>query len=142
MVTAYFDNSAKNKFNPDPTKDVRYGEPTYDEMMLGFLDFVTELPPVAQVDPQVLERYTGKYEVRPNVFATIARAGNGLVLTIPLQAKMEFLPQSETVFFLKNSDTDLSFIKNEKGEVVEAVLEGSRSFRAKKVNDETAGVGK
>ena len=142
MVTAYFDNSAKNKFNPDPTKDVRYGEPTYDEMMLGFLDFVAETPPVAQVDPQVLETYTGKYEVRPNVFATIARNGNSLVVLIPLQPKMEFLPQSESIFFLKNSDSDLSFIKNEKGEVVEAVFEGSRNFRAKKVKDETASVGK
>ncbi|HEX2489468.1 MAG TPA: cytochrome c, partial [Blastocatellia bacterium] len=37
-VTAYFDNSAKNKFNPDPTQSVRYGEPTYDEMMMGFVE--------------------------------------------------------------------------------------------------------
>jgi hypothetical protein len=27
-VTGYFDNSAKNKLNPDPTKAVRHGEPT------------------------------------------------------------------------------------------------------------------
>ena len=39
MVTGYFDNSTKNKFNPDPTKIVRYGEPTYDEMMIGWMDF-------------------------------------------------------------------------------------------------------
>ncbi|HKQ78480.1 MAG TPA: cytochrome c, partial [Blastocatellia bacterium] len=38
MVTGYFDNSPKNKFNPDPTKEVRHGEPTYDEMMMGFID--------------------------------------------------------------------------------------------------------
>jgi hypothetical protein len=36
QVTGYFDNSAKNKFNPDPAKAVRQGEPTYDEMMMGF----------------------------------------------------------------------------------------------------------
>ncbi|MEW6128649.1 MAG: cytochrome c [Acidobacteriota bacterium] len=42
MVTGYFDNSAKNKFNPDPTKVVRYGEPTYDEMMIGWMDYTVD----------------------------------------------------------------------------------------------------
>src|SRR5262249_50167470 len=130
MVTAYFDNSTKNKFNPDPTKDVRYGEPTYDEMMLGFLDFVTEFPTVAEVDPKVLASYTGKYEVRPNVFATVTRQGNSLSVQIPFQPKMEFLPMSAEKFFLKTSDIDLTFVKNDKGEVTEAVLEGAMNARA------------
>ncbi len=38
-VVAHFDNSAKNKYNPDPTKAVRFGDPTYDEMMIGFVDY-------------------------------------------------------------------------------------------------------
>ncbi len=42
MVTGYFDNSAKNKYNPDPTKAVRYGEPTYDEMMIGWMDYTVD----------------------------------------------------------------------------------------------------
>ncbi len=138
IVTAYFDNSAKNKFNPDPTKDVRYGEPTYDEMMLGFIDYVTEMPPVAQVDPKILDTYTGRYEMMPNVFATVTREGNSLVVQIPMQGKMEFLPQSDSRFFLKNSDVDLVIVKNDKGEVVEAVIEGGRTTRAKKVRDVAA----
>ena len=36
--TAYYDNSVKNKFNPDPTKEVRFGEQTWEEMMFGFFD--------------------------------------------------------------------------------------------------------
>ena len=42
MVTSYFDNSAKNKYNPDPTQVVRFGEPTYDEMMIGFIDYTVD----------------------------------------------------------------------------------------------------
>lgn len=42
MVTGVFDNSTKNKYNPDPTKAVRYGEPTYDEMMIGWMDYTTD----------------------------------------------------------------------------------------------------
>ncbi|MBO0722225.1 MAG: DUF3471 domain-containing protein, partial [Blastocatellia bacterium] len=138
MVTAYFDNSEKNKFNPDPTKEVRYGEPTYDEMMLGFMDFVVETPAVTQVDEKILERYTGKYEVGPNIFATVTREGNGLVVQIPLQSKMVFLPQSETKFFMKGSDVDLTFILDDKGEVTEAVLEGGRTTHAKRVRETAA----
>jgi mono/diheme cytochrome c family protein len=141
MVTAYFDNSAKNKFNPDPSKDVRYGEPTYDEMMLGFMDFVTEMPPLAQLDSKILDSYTGRYQVMPNVMATVTRDGNSLIVQIPMQPKLVFLPTSETRFFLKNGDTDLVIVKNDKGEVVEAVIEGSRTTRAKKVKEDTASTG-
>ena len=38
-VTMWYDNSADNPANPDPTIAVRYGEPTTDEMMNGFLNF-------------------------------------------------------------------------------------------------------
>lgn len=36
-VTAQFDNSAFNPFNPDPSRAVGYGDQTYDEMMFGFV---------------------------------------------------------------------------------------------------------
>ena len=35
---AHFDNSANNKYNPDPSKEVRFGEQTWEEMMFGFFD--------------------------------------------------------------------------------------------------------
>ncbi|MDP8980430.1 MAG: cytochrome c [Acidobacteriota bacterium] len=35
---AHYDNSANNRYNPDPTKDVRFGEQTWEEMMFGFFD--------------------------------------------------------------------------------------------------------
>ena len=43
IVTAHFDNSARNKYNPDPTKAVRWGDPTDDEMMIGWLDYVVPI---------------------------------------------------------------------------------------------------
>jgi len=36
--TAHFDNSPNNKFNPDPTKEVHFGEQSWEEMMIGFFD--------------------------------------------------------------------------------------------------------
>jgi len=38
--TAHFDNSANNPNNPDPQKTVRWGEQTWEEMMIGFVDYV------------------------------------------------------------------------------------------------------
>ncbi len=40
VVTAHYDNSKRNPFNPDPTAAVRWGDPTTDEMMIGGLDFI------------------------------------------------------------------------------------------------------
>ncbi len=37
--TAYFDNSDKNWNNPDPTKTVYWGDQTWEEMMIGFVDY-------------------------------------------------------------------------------------------------------
>jgi hypothetical protein len=37
--TAHFDNSARNPNNPDPKKLVLWGEQTWEEMMIGFVDY-------------------------------------------------------------------------------------------------------
>src|SRR5262249_12660050 len=94
---------------------------------------------VAKLDPKTLDSYAGKYEVAPNVFANVTRDGNELVVQIPLQPKLVFTPMSETRFFLKNTDTDLIIVKNDKGEVVEAVIEGGRQTPAKRVKEAAAG---
>ena len=38
QAVAWYDNSANNPHNPDPSAAVRWGEQTYDEMMIGFFD--------------------------------------------------------------------------------------------------------
>ena len=35
-MIAHFDNSTKNAYNPDPTQTVRWGDQTWEEMMIGF----------------------------------------------------------------------------------------------------------
>jgi hypothetical protein len=41
--TAHFDNSAANPVNPDPTKAVRFGPQSWDEMMIGYFEVATDL---------------------------------------------------------------------------------------------------
>jgi peroxiredoxin len=39
---AHFDNSAKNPNNPDPSKAVTWGDQTWEEMMVGWIDYILE----------------------------------------------------------------------------------------------------
>ena len=36
---AHHDNSANNKFNPDPSQPVHWGDQTWEEMMIGWIDY-------------------------------------------------------------------------------------------------------
>jgi hypothetical protein len=45
--TAHYDNSPNNPSNPDPTKEVRQGDQSWDEMMIGFFDVAID----PQMDP-------------------------------------------------------------------------------------------
>jgi hypothetical protein len=44
-TTGWFDNSPNNPANPDPAKEVRYGEQTWEEMMFGFFTVAVDLKP-------------------------------------------------------------------------------------------------
>ena len=58
-VDAHFDNSANNKFNPNPNRPVYYGEMTWEEMMNPFFGVVVDR------------------DVDPNKIVSFQRAGNG-----------------------------------------------------------------
>ncbi len=42
VTIAHFDNSANNKYNPDPQKEVHWGLQNWDEMQGGFLGFIVD----------------------------------------------------------------------------------------------------
>jgi hypothetical protein len=42
QAVAWFDNSGDNPHNPDPEAAVRWGEQSYDEMMVGFFDVAVD----------------------------------------------------------------------------------------------------
>ncbi len=48
--TAWYDNSAENPANPDPTATVRWGPQTFDEMHLGYVEYYLPwVPPGAKL---------------------------------------------------------------------------------------------
>ena len=50
---AHFDNSTDNLDNPDPTKNIQFGPESYDEMMIGFIDYYVKegVRPPAKTSP-------------------------------------------------------------------------------------------
>jgi hypothetical protein len=44
LCEAHYDNSAANFANPDPTKTVVWGEQTWDEMLIGYIDYIEDHP--------------------------------------------------------------------------------------------------
>lgn len=42
LCEGYFDNSANNPRNPDPNAEVRFGEQSWEEMMIGFFDVAVD----------------------------------------------------------------------------------------------------
>lgn len=49
-AVAHYDNSPNNPFNPDPGKEVRWGNQSWNEMLAGFVDFAIPV----NVDPNDL----------------------------------------------------------------------------------------
>ncbi|HSP66905.1 MAG TPA: hypothetical protein VLN48_04215 [Bryobacteraceae bacterium] len=43
LTIAHYDNSANNKYNPDPTKNILWGDQNWDEMQSGFFGLVFDV---------------------------------------------------------------------------------------------------
>ena len=137
QVTGYFDNSARNKFNPDPTKAVRYGEPTYDEMMMGFLDYIVVKPAVPiKLDQKVFDAYVGRYELDAKHTYMVSREGDRYFGQATDNPRRELFALSDAKFLNPEVEGRITFIKNDKGEVVEMLYERNEGeTRYKRVRD-------
>ena len=78
--------------------------------------------------------YVGKYEVGPNVRATIAHLDNILVIDMPGRGEAELFALAPDTFFLKVADVVLTFERDTTGAVQGVrVVERGRAMRGKKV---------
>ena len=74
------------------------------------------------LDPKLLDSFVGKYQFGPNAIATLTREGNTLKWRGGNRMPVTLVPLSETHFFAKETETELMFVKNAAGQVVDAVL--------------------
>src|SRR6185295_5909676 len=127
---------------PDPQKQVRFGDPTYDEMMVGYFDYVSaaRVRKVAKIDTTAYDAYAGDYAIGPQIFK-VSRDGERLIFSVTGMGTVEAFPESETKFFFTVIDAQVTFIKNDQGAVNELLFEvNGMKLREKKVN-KTASTG-
>ena len=86
-----------------------------DDIGFHLLDEAMPLqaPPRARtevaVDSLVLERYVGEYELVPTFHIVVTREGAGLYIQATAQPKFPIYAESETEFFLKVVDAQITF---------------------------------
>ncbi len=76
----------------------------------------------AEVDVKIYDTYAGKYELAPNVVFTVQRQGDRLMVQLTGQPFFEVFPESETKFFYKVVDAQLTFVKDAPGGVKALIL--------------------
>jgi len=74
------------------------------------------------LDPKALDSFVGKYEFGPNAIATVTREGDALRWRGGNRMPVTLTALSEIHFFAKETETDIMFVKDEKGQVTGAVL--------------------
>ena len=82
-MTAYHDNSAGNKENPDPTAFVGWGARTVDEMNIGWLDFYYITDQELRADPEGSE-VQRSHEHRRRAIAQARGLGSEAGIQIPV----------------------------------------------------------
>jgi predicted esterase len=88
---------------------------------------------VVKVKPKLLDAYVGQYELQPNFTLTITREGDKLFGQAPGQPKVEMYPVSDTDFFVREVDAEMSFVKDDKGQVNQMILHQGGDHPAKKI---------
>lgn len=88
-----------------------------------------------EVDPRIYDRYVGRYELTADFAITVTREGDRLFAQPTGQPKLEVFPESETKFFLKVADAQLTFVVGAEGRAEALILhQGGRDQRAEKVD--------
>ncbi len=77
---------------------------------------------VVTVEPKLLDAYVGKYDYgAKTVVLTVTREGKHLFAQLTGQPKFEIFPKSENEFFWKIVPAEVTFVKDDNGQVIKAV---------------------
>jgi serine-type D-Ala-D-Ala carboxypeptidase/endopeptidase len=101
-----------------------------DDIGLHMLDpqillVVATLPKVRTeiaIDPAKLDAYVGVFELAPSFSIAITKEGGALFVQARGQGKFQLFPETETEFFLKVVDAQITFVRDAIGKVDQIVL--------------------
>lgn len=128
-------------FSPDKKKGVvllTNSDFDLDDVMFHALEPKFELPKVkttTKVPGAVLEEFLGFYELAPEIVITISRDGDQLFAQLTGQPKFPVFAESESKFFFKVVNAQLSFIRGADGKVDQLVLHQNGDRKCEKLKD-------
>jgi CubicO group peptidase (beta-lactamase class C family) len=85
-----------------------------------------------KVDPAIFDSYTGRYLLEGRTVVTISKEGDKLIGQTGTAPKAELIPQSDTSFFVKEGNSDLTFERDEKGNVVRFTMKNASQTQSAK----------
>jgi D-alanyl-D-alanine-carboxypeptidase/D-alanyl-D-alanine-endopeptidase len=87
-----------------------------------------------KLDARILDAYVGEYQVVPGFGLTVSREGDQLFAQATGQGKFELFAETERDFFLRVVDAQITFVKDDKGQVTHLVLHQNKiDQRAQKI---------
>ncbi len=103
----------------------------------------SQLPPrvplkehkVVSVAPELLQKYTGRYGVAPDLILVVRREGDHLSVQENDEPKQELFPESDRKFFSKMADDEFTFEVDAQGRVTSMTLHtGGRDIPIKRID--------
>ena len=108
-----------------------------DDIGFHILDPRYELQTVrklVKIAPELLGDYVGKYQLRPGFIITVTTENEKLMVQATGQPKFEVYPETETKFFLTVVDAQITFLRDDNGEVNRLMLhQGGAELVGKKL---------
>jgi serine-type D-Ala-D-Ala carboxypeptidase/endopeptidase len=87
-----------------------------------------------KLDAKILDAYVGEYQFVPGFSITVTREGDQLFAQATSQPKFELFAENETDFFFTVVNAQVSFVKDDKGQVTHLVLhQNNADQRAQKI---------
>src|SRR5207247_9775673 len=88
-----------------------------------------------KVSPKALDAVIGRYDYGMGIL-TVMKEGDKVFAQLTGQPKFEIFPKSETEFFWKVVEAEVSFVKNDKGAVTKAIhRQGGQTINAPRMED-------
>jgi hypothetical protein len=81
-----------------------------------------------------LEKYVGKYQLTPQIVLSVTVENGKLLAQVSTQPKLELFAESETKFFFKTVNAQVTFVVGPQGEVTGLVFrQGGSDIPAQKI---------
>ena len=91
----------------------------------------------SSVKPANLQIFTGRYDLLGQAVITVTTEDNKLYAQLSGQPKFEIFPRSENEFFWKVVEARIKFVKDDKGEINQAILfQNGQEMKAKRLPEE------